>query len=432
MSNFAWNGELAPGLDRDASGTITIAGISAEALVAEFGSPLVTLNMPLLRARADALRVSARTSGASVSYSAKAMITPALARFFVEHGMGVDVCSLGELAVAERAGIPPHRLTLHGSGKGDSELVAAVEGRVGRIVVDDVLELVALHDLAASAGRIVDVVVRCALSDAPQTHKAVTTSGDETKFGISARDRTTAWRVLRESSVLKFLGVHAHVGSQIYASSIYAYVVDALVDCVAEAAVHGLLAEYAIAGGGFGVRMHPFSGSESLDVPTTLSEITERFFIACRERALPIPTLGIEPGRSLIADAGTTLYRVQAIKQQERHRFVIVDGGLCDNPRPALYDAYHHVIAATARSGASGPAIVCGRSCENDELARVELPLDLLPGDLLAVCTTGAYTYSMASNYNRFARPAIVSVGDETVQVMTRRETLDDLLRLDG
>ena len=431
MATFEWNGNLAPGLERDARGTLTIAGISAEELVDEFGSPLVTLDMALLRARTVAIQTSADASGVKVSYSAKAMITPALARFFVEHGMGIDVCSLGELAVAERAEIPPDRLTFHGSGKGDIELLAAVERRVGRIVVDDVLELVALHDFAMSAGRIVDVVIRCTLSDAPQTHKAVTTSGDETKFGIPARDRAMAWKLLRESSWLRFVGVHVHVGSQIYDLSTYSYVVDALVDGVAEASAHGLVAEYAIAGGGFGVRMHPFSGADSLDVPTTLAAMALQFGTACRERGLPTPTLGIEPGRSLIADAGTTLYRIQAVKQQERHRFIIVDGGLCDNPRPALYDAYHHVVAATARSGELQPAVVCGRSCENDELARVELPSDLLPGDLLAVCTTGAYTYSMASNYNRFGRPAIVSVDGDSVQLMTRRETLDDVLRLD-
>ncbi len=431
MAIFEWHGELAPGLQRDARGGLIIAGVSTEQLVREFGSPLVTINMALLRARTEALQTSANASGVSVSYSAKAMITPSLARFFVEHGMGIDVCSLGELAVAERAGIPASHLTLHGSGKSDLELMAAVDGRVGRIVVDDVLELVALHDCASSAGRIVDVVVRCTLSDAPHTHKAITTSGDETKFGISARDRPTAWQFLRESSSLRFSGVHAHAGSQIYDLPSYTSVVDALVECLTEAAEVGLVADYAIAGGGFGVRMHPFAGPDSLDVPTTLRAMALRFGTACRERGLPTPILGIEPGRSVIADAGTTLYRIQAVKQQERHRFIIVDGGLCDNPRPALYDAYHHVVAATARSGERAPAIVCGRSCENDELARVELPSDLLPGDLLAVCTTGAYTYSMASNYNRFGRPAIVSVDDDGVTVMTRRETLDDLLRLD-
>ena len=431
MTSLTWRGELAPGLTRDSHGKLSIAGCDVIDLVATYATPLMVLDCDLLASRTATLRTAAQEHGVRVSYSAKALFTPALARFFDERGLGIDLSSLGELAVAQRAAVAPDHLTLHGSGKGTAEMAAAIDGRVGRIVVDDLLELAMLHELAMHANTRVEILVRCAIREPANTHSAIATSGEDTKFGIAACERALAWGLLRDSAFLHFAGIHAHAGSQIYAIATFENVIDTLLDLLEETAAFGLIAEHAIAGGGFGVRMHPITDEDSLDLVTTVTTLAERFQAGCRERGLVTPHLGIEPGRSLIADAGTTLYRVQAVKHQERHRFVIIDGGLSDNPRPALYDAYHHVVCASARHGEMLPAIVCGRSCENDEFARVDLPSDLLPGDILAVCTTGAYTYSMASNYNRFGRPAIIAIDAGQSRLITRRETVEDMLRLD-
>jgi len=226
--------------------------------------------------------------------------------------------------------------------------------------------------------------------------------------------------------------LHAHVGSQICEPRAYVATAEALLDAARRFADRGLATERIVVGGGFGVSTRPNTAGESLDLGATVTAVARFVGDAAADRNLPIPRLGIEPGRALVALAGTTLYRVLAVKRQARRTFVVVDGGMAENPRPALYGARHHVFAATATGGEEGEATLCGRSCENDELGVVRLPRGVRSGDLLAMCATGAYTYSMAGNYNRFPRPAVAGVAGGSHRLLARRETVDDVLRNDA
>ncbi len=237
---------------------------------------------------------------------------------------------------------------------------------------------------------------------------------------------------MRESPQLLFAGLHAHVGSQIYESSPYVAAAQELVAAAARFAAAGLPARRIVIGGGFGVQTRPGERSESLDVSATLRAAIECVARDARECGIPAPRVDIEPGRAVIGPAGTTLYRVLAIKRQTQRTFVVVDGGIAENPRPALYGAYHHVVPAAEAGGEPAEVTLCGRSCENDELGIVTLPSGLHSGDLLAMCTTGAYTYSMAGNYNRFPRPAVVAVAGGAQRLLARRESIDDVLRNDA
>lgn len=271
--------------------------------------------------------------------------------------------------------------------------------------------------------RTLDLLLRINTGIEAHTHEFIRTAGDDSKFGLAPRDEARAFDLLHANPWLRLRGVHGHVGSQVYDSEPFAANVESLARTFQRCRAAGFReVDTIVAGGGFGVRMHPSAGDETLDIRKTLRAI--------RAAAPSGVTLEIEPGRSIVAGAGTSIYRVMAIKRFAERTFAIVDGGMADNPRPALYGAYHHIAAV--RDGAHAhPVTVCGRSCENDELGEAMLPADLRAGDTILVQTTGAYTYSMASNYNRFSRPAVVAVRDGNATLWARRETVDDVLRAD-
>ena len=264
-----------------------------------------------------------------------------------------------------------------------------------------------------------------------QTHAHVRTGSGDSKFGIPPRDEAVALGLLRSHPHLRFAGLHAHVGSQICRAEPYLATAGALLDAARRFAEGGLPAERLVIGGGFGVAARPFAAGESLDLAATIDAVGEHLDRGARERGLPVPRFGIEPGRAVVALAGTTLYRVVAVKRQPRRAFVVVDGGIAENPRPALYGAHHHAFSTARPHGPTKEMTLCGRSCENDELGTARLPVDVRDGDLVAMCATGAYTYSMAGDYNRFPRPAVVGVFDGAPRLLARRETLEDVLRND-
>ena len=274
------------------------------------------------------------------------------------------------------------------------------------------------------------ILLRLNLGIDARTHAYVRTGGEDTKFGIHSRDESAASAILRDHTQLRFVGLHAHVGSQIFDVAPYVATAAALMDAAARFAGAGLVTERIVIGGGFGVVTNPAEGI-SLDVETVIGTagdyVAKR---ACEARLAPI-RLGVEPGRAIVAHAGTTLYRVLAIKRQSRRTFVIVDGGIAENPRPALYGARHDVVTVAPSTGDQSETTLCGRSCENDELGIARLPENLRAGDLLAMQATGAYTYSMAGNYNRFPRPAVVGVAHGSHRLLARRESVDDVLRND-
>jgi diaminopimelate decarboxylase len=366
-----------------------------------------------------------------ISYAAKAFATIEFVRHLKRHPIGLDVCSLGELVTAERAGLPPERLTLHGAGKTDGELRAACDQRVGYVVVDGVDELQRLASLARLGEQCAGVILRLNAGVAASTHAFVRTGGGDTKFGIHPRDEDAALALLRANRQLRFAGLHSHIGSQIRHASAYRANAGALIDAAERFAQNDFPVERIVIGGGFAVATSPGEDGESLDVATAVSEVRTAILERAREGGYRAPRLGIEPGRAIVALAGTTLYRVLAIKRQSHRTFVVVDGGIAENPRPALYGAHHHVVTGAHAAGTLAEMTLCGRSCENDELGTVRLPQDLRPGALLAMCATGAYTYSMAGNYNRFERPPVVGIACGTPRLLARRESLEEVLARD-
>ena len=421
-----WRDGLAPGHARDADGGLLVGGVRATDLAQTYGTPMLALDLDVLDAAICAFVDACAPHDIEIAYAGKALLLVALARHLAATPLHLDVCSLGELATAERAGFPPDRLTLHGCGKPDDELDAVAQGRVGTVIADSLEELERLA-MRATAAKPIRVAVRVNTGIEAHTHEFVRTGGDNTKFGVPSADLPAVLSTLRAASGLRYVGLHSHIGSQIYEVDAFVENVRSLVDVAATFGRSGLTSEMLIVGGGFGVQDHP-DGERTVDITTTIDGIAAALTQAIAATGIPRPRIGIEPGRSLIGRAGTSIYRVMARKQQSQRTFVVVDGSLTDNPRPALYGAYHHVTAATARTGIAGETTICGRSCENDLLGQASLPADLCGGDLVAMCTTGAYTYSMAGNYNRFAKPAVVAVRRGTHHLFARRQTLDDVL----
>jgi diaminopimelate decarboxylase len=332
---------------------------------------------------------------------------------------------------AERAGFKAERITLHGAGKSDDELLAASTGRIGLIAVDGIAELQRLANLSRNE-KTATVLLRLNVGVDASTHAFVRTGGKDSKFGIHPRDEAAAAALLLANPQLRFAGVHAHIGSQIYDESAYLENASALVAAAQRFASLGLQSQRIIIGGGFGVPSDPDADHQSLDVAATVAAAAAIVRDAAQKLGLAPLLVGIEPGRAIIADAGTTLYRVLAVKRQSQRTFIVVDGGIAENPRPALYGARYQVTALTPRHEEEQEITLCGRSCENDELGTMQLPRDVAPGDLLAMHSTGAYTYSMAGNYNRFPKPAVVGITNGTHRLLARRETIEDVLHNDA
>ena len=398
---------------------MTIGGERGDALAERFGTPMLAIDLGVLDRALDDMLAAASPHSIAISYAAKALLLPDLVRHLHPRPIGIDVCSIGELIVAEQGGFEASRMTLHGAGKTPEEHEAALDGRVGRIVIDGMDEL--RRFVARVNGRSADLLLRFNTGIEAHTHDFIRTAGDRSKFGFAPSEADEAFELLRQQSSLRVRGVHAHMGSQIYDAMPYVENARRLLELLGRTRAAGFdQADTIIIGGGFGVQMRPDAKDETIDIAGTLDAVA---------RIIPPGIhVEIEPGRALIAAAGTSIYRVMAVKHFEGRRFVIVDGSMADNPRPALYGAYHHFEAVEARTPLA-PAMVCGRSCEADELGEAMLLEDLRADDLVVMRTTGAYTYSMSSNYNRFPRPPVIALGAGEAQVWAERETVDSFLR---
>ena len=409
---------------------LKLGGVPVSELARTYRTPLLVIDTNVLDANvarfADA---AAQLGGIDVAYAGKALLFTALARRLANTPLKIDVCSLGELATLERAQFPAERIVFHGCGKVPDALTAAASGRVGCIVVDNFDELLALSQLARKEHPI-SVFLRANTGIVAHTHEYIRTGGEDSKFGFCSSEIDKAMEMTIAVPALRLLGIHSHIGSQILEASAFTANLRATLDMYARALAYGAPITEIGLGGGFGV--DETDGSPGLDIAATLRELTDILERECALRSIPKPRLGIEPGRSIIASAGTSLYRVIAVKQQGKRRFAIVDGGMADNPRPALYGVFHPPMLASRRSEVFPvETTICGRSCENDRLVTAPMPGDLRAGDLVTFGVTGAYTFSMASNYNRFPRPAVVFAGNEQHQAVIRRETIDDILARD-
>ncbi len=402
-----------------------------------FGTPLLVMDEQVLRATMRRFRVAFTRANVrcDVVYAGKALMLQAIARLAFEEGLLLDVCSEGELHTALRAGVPAHSCIVHGCAKTNQELELAVRRGVDSVVVDHVGEIHALDAIAQRHNASCPVLVRINPGIAAATKAKIQTSAPGSKFGFPVNDGQAldAIRLVEQAAALEFRGLHCHIGSQIFDLQTYASEIE---DLAAFAALvqreAGVVARVINVGGGLGVGDNdPKDAPAPEDWAATIFSNVERFFARA---SLPLPHLMVEPGRSIVAAAGATLYRVAVVKTlASGEQALIVDGGMSDNPRPALYEAAYRVTLASGKRGATADHCytIFGRHCETDLLfSNVTLP-PTAAGDVLAVRNTGAYTYSMASNYNRFPRPAVVLVNGTDARLIGRRESLEHLLDLD-
>ncbi|ORA77776.1 diaminopimelate decarboxylase [Mycolicibacter kumamotonensis] len=440
--------ELAPNVwprnaVRDDGGVVRIAGVAVTDLAQQYGTPLFVIDEDDFRSRCREI-AEAFGGGDNVHYAAKAFLCSEIACWIDQEGLGLDVATGGELAVALHAGFPAERITVHGNNKSVAELTAAVEAGVGYIVLDSMIEIERLEAVAAEAGVTQDVLVRVTVGVEAHTHEFISTAHEDQKFGLSLASGAAmeAIRKVFAADHLRLIGLHSHIGSQIFdvdGFELAAHrVIGLLRDVVAEFGVDKTAQLSVIdLGGGLGISYLP------QDDPPPMAELAAKLTAIVREEStavgLPTPTLVVEPGRAIAGPGTVTLYEVGTVKDVDvsataHRRYVSVDGGMSDNIRPALYDAQYDVrlVSRTTDAGPV-PARVVGKHCETGDIIVRDtwVPETLIPGDLIAVAATGAYCYSMSSRYNLLTRPAVVAVRDGKARLMLRRETVDDLISLE-
>jgi diaminopimelate decarboxylase len=416
-------------------GVLTLGGADVRDLAAEFGTPVFITDEEDVRSRCREYTEAFGPDG-QVYYAAKAFCSRAVLRWVTEEGLGVDVCTGGEFAVALSAGIDPALITLHGNNKLPAELSQAVSAGVGHVVVDSFEEIARLAYYADAAGRRPRVLVRVTTGVEAHTHEFMATAHDDQKFGFSLASGAADEAVRRVLALpsLEFAGLHSHIGSQIFDTAGFEVAAHRVVELAARVhAEHGVTIAELDLGGGFGIAYTP--EDDPPEVKSLTTGLGSIIAAQCAAFGLPVPRLTVEPGRSIVGPSTVTLYEVGTIKDVDGLRsYVSVDGGMSDNIRTALYDA-SYTCALASRSSDAPPVLsrVVGRHCESGDIVVRDcyLPDDLAPGDLLAVAGTGAYCWSLASNYNHLPRPGVVAVRDGSAREIIRRETLDDLLRLD-
>jgi diaminopimelate decarboxylase len=404
-------------------------------LAAEFGTPVFVTDEQDVRERCREY-MDAFGADAQVYYASKAFCSRAVLRWVTEEGLGVDVCTGGELETALSAGVDPAMITLHGNNKLPAELARAVAAGIGHVVVDSYEEIARLAYYADQAGARPRVLVRVTTGVEAHTHEFMATAHDDQKFGFSLASGAADEAVRRVLALpqFEFAGLHSHIGSQIFDTAGFEVAAHRVVELAARIrAEHGVVVSELDLGGGFGIAYTP--EDDPPEVKSLAAGLRAIVTAQCGAFGLPVPRLTIEPGRGIVGPSTVTLYEVGTIKDVDGIRtYVSVDGGMSDNIRTALYDAAYTCVLASRFSAA--PAMlsrVVGRHCESGDIVvrHCYLPSDLAPGDLLAVAATGAYCWSLASNYNHLPRPGVVAVGDGSAREIVRRETLDDLLRLD-
>ena len=428
---------LSDNIGRTPEGVLTIAGQEVTRLAAEYGTPLYLMDEQRIRSNCRMYLKAFRENfpeGSLPLYASKAASFKQIYRIMAEEGMGVDVVSSGELYTALAAGFPAERIHFHGNCKTDADIAYGVASGIGCFIADNREELLALEKTAAGAGVTQAILLRVTPGIDPHTYEAVSTGKVDSKFG-AAVETGQAMELVKLALAqphLKLLGLHCHVGSQVFGEDVYQRTIDIMAAFLAEIRDEtGAVLEELNLGGGYGVRYT--EEDETIDIPARLREVALHLRRETEKHGLPMPRFLMEPGRSIVADAGMTLYTVGSIKRIPGYKqYAAVDGGMTDNPRYALYQSRYTVYHGS-KTGPTELFDVVGRCCESGDIIQphVELPADTCRGDILAVCTTGAYNYSMASNYNRLPRPPIVMLTPEGSYTAVRRETFADLTALD-
>jgi diaminopimelate decarboxylase len=421
----------------DANGHLQIGQCDVIQLANTYGTPLYILDEMALRQKCREYHRAFREfyPDYQILYASKAFSTMAICRLMEQEGLGLDVVSGGELFTALAADFPPENICFHGNNKSVEELNFALASGIGRIVVDNAWELEILAKLAEGKKSKANILLRITPGIEAHTHHYIQTGQTDSKFGISLDDGTALTVVERALQLpqISLLGIHCHIGSQIFNLDSFVLAAQRMLKFMAEVKKHTKhqLLELNM-GGGLGIKY-----TEN-DTPVTCTEYVQRLAQAireyCRDYNLLLPKLLIEPGRSLVGDVGTAVYQVGAIKEIRGVRtYASVDGGMSDNLRPALYEAeYKAIVANKAKLPAVKNYTIAGKCCESGDILIRDISLpSLAPGDLLAVLSSGAYQYSMANNYNRLPRPAVILVGNGQAHLIIRRETYQDLIRCD-
>ena len=421
---------------REEDGGVTIAGVPLPEIAAEYGTPVVVIDEDDFRSRCRDM-AAAFLAPENVHYASKAFLTRRVARWVDEEGLALDVASENELRISLAADFPPERITVHGNNKSDEFLRLCVESKVGHVVIDSQQELAQLEAVAKQAGVKQDVFVRVKPGVDAHTHEFIATSHEDQKFGISLAtgDALSAAAAAITSDWLELTGLHCHVGSQVFDAEGFKLAAERVLGLYAEIwKTQGVALGYLDLGGGYGIAYMP--GESPLDVNAVAHDLLTAVQEVADELGIAAPTVVVEPGRAIAGPSAVTVYTTGVIKDVDTsyttsRRYVAVDGGMSDNIRPSLYGAlYDARVVNRFTDGAPTDTRLVGSHCESGDILVEEAswPDDIAPGDLIALAATGAYCYSMASNYNAFGRPAVVSVRGGEVTPMVRRETVEDLI----
>ena len=419
-------------------GHLTFAGYDTVDLAEKYGTPLYLMDEDKIREHVRAYKTAMAEyfpAGSMPEFASKAFSCKQIYRIMAEEGIDIDVVSPGEIYTAAAAGFPMENSFFHGNNKTDSDIRFAIENKVGCFVVDNEDELFALDRIAGEMGTMQNILLRVTPGIDPHTHKKISTGSVESKFGtaIETGQAMEITKTALELQYVKLCGFHCHVGSQIFESQPFTDASEIMLQFIADVRDKlGYTAETLNLGGGLGVRYT--KDDPEIDYGEKIKEVAEILNTQCEKFGIPVPKILMEPGRSLVADAGMTLYTVGSVKEIKGYKnYVSIDGGMTDNPRYTLYESpYTVVLASRANDQKDYTATVAGRCCESGDLIQenVKMPKPRR-GEILAVLTTGAYNYSMASNYNRVGRPPVVMLNKERDYVAVRRESLGDICALD-
>ena len=426
-------------LSRNADGVLCLGGVAVDRLAMKYGTPLSLYDEDRIRYRCRTYkRAMCECFGDSgqVLYASKAASFKRLYEIMREEDMGIDVVSMGEIATAIRADFPLSRAYFHSNNKTDADIEYAIKNGIGDFVVDNAEELYSIDRIAGELGTRQKILLRLTPGIDPHTYEAVATGKVDSKFG-SAIETGQAEEITITAlglSNIKLVGFHCHIGSQVFDSSVYLAAAEVMISFVAQMyREHGFLASELDLGGGWGVRYT--KDMPVTDIAAGIGELSELLHSRATELGIPLPKISLEPGRSIVADAGMTVYTVGTVKRIPGYKtYVSVDGGMTDNPRYALYGAPYTLLPVSRPVGDCFELCsVVGRCCESGDILQENqpMPTDICRGELIACLTTGAYNYSMASNYNRIARPPVVMLSGGEDYLAVRRETLDDLTAYD-
>jgi diaminopimelate decarboxylase len=426
---------------RDASGDIQVGGLAVGQLVAEYGTPLMVIDQEDFIGRARQVKnafdseANKIQTSAKVYYASKSLLTTEVVRWVAASGLNIDVCSGGELALALAGGIDPSRIGLHGNNKSLYEIGKAVTAGVGAIVIDSEIEIERIASIAGAQDKVQNVRIRVNSGVHAYTHEYLATSREDQKFGIAVSDVPELVAKIRSHSHLNFLGLHSHIGSQIFSVDGFIESVRRLMPLHKQLLESGSVPELNL-GGGFGINYT--SADNAPEIEVFAAAISSEVAKQCQELGVAVPVLCFEPGRVISGPAGVTIYNVGTIKDVQLssgyRKYVSIDGGMSDNARPSLYSADYSAVLSS-RSSAVEPVLsrVVGKHCESGDIVVRDcyLPADINPNDLLAVAATGAYCHSLASNYNYLPRPAMIAVSEGKVKLLMRAETEADMLSRD-